>query len=157
MTAAAAAIAAAILQMQGHRPDAGGAIEVHARLLAGVIRAEAHDLDLDPFVIAALIARESRFDPHARGDAGDLGYMQIRRGGAIPASLAYLSDTALMHPRLNVRIGCHYLAAMIAACRGSVVEGLSRYHGGRCRTSEYARAILRAAAASQAPPEVATR
>ena len=43
-----------------------------------VIIAAASIYDMDPALIKAVIWRESRFNPDARGAAGELGLMQIR-------------------------------------------------------------------------------
>jgi soluble lytic murein transglycosylase len=149
------ALAAAILRLSGH-PDATGAPAVRARLLAVVVVEESARAGVDPFIVAAIIARESQFNQTAIGKRGELGLMQLLRGGAIPSGV-YLSDAALMHPRRNIHLGCAYLAKMICACGGDVRAGLSRYNGGRCRNSRYAREVLRAAGMAQSPPEVARK
>ena len=47
-----------------------------------VIIAAASIYDMDPALIKAVIWRESRFNPDARGAAGELGLMQIRDAAA---------------------------------------------------------------------------
>ena len=46
------------------------------------ILAAAKRYQVDPALVKAVVWRESRFDPDARGRAGELGLMQIRAAAA---------------------------------------------------------------------------
>ena len=48
----------------------------------GVIRTAAAQYGVDPALVKAVVWRESRFNPKARGAAGELGLMQIRAAAA---------------------------------------------------------------------------
>ncbi|MBT6449374.1 MAG: transglycosylase SLT domain-containing protein, partial [Verrucomicrobiales bacterium] len=47
-----------------------------------VIRAAAEHYDVEPALVKAVVWRESRFNPDARGTSGELGLMQIRAAAA---------------------------------------------------------------------------
>lgn len=150
------AIAAAILRLAGH-PAATGAPAVRARILAAVIVEEAARANVNPYLVVAIIQKESGFNPQARGDHGDLGLMQIRRVTAVPPKFAHLTDAALMQPRWNIRLGLMHLGVMIAACNGNMTGGLAKYNGGRCRSSPYAREVLRLCYTAATFTEIATK
>jgi soluble lytic murein transglycosylase len=71
-----------------------------------VIAAAARHYQLDPALIKALIWRESRFNPTARGRAGEMGLMQIREVAAMEGGFdpAYCFD-----PSTNIMAGSCYL------------------------------------------------
>ena len=108
-----------------------------APAIVEAIRAEAADAGLRPELLAALIYHESRFNPHARGAAGERGLCQILRGA--PWDIAG-----------NVRMGARILAAGIKA-EDSERLGAARFNGGPrgprvARCLRYADAVLRIAA-----------
>ncbi|MEM4248632.1 MAG: lytic transglycosylase domain-containing protein [Candidatus Nanoarchaeia archaeon] len=70
---------------------------------------------IDPCLVKAVIWRESRFNPNARGSKGEIGLMQIRmnysaadwsekNGIPIPC------EGVLFHPEINIEIGSWYLS-----------------------------------------------
>jgi len=142
----------ALLQL-GH-PARSAADVVRARLLAVQILDASEREDIDPVIVAAMIARESAFNAGARGGADDLGLMQIRRGGAVVGAGEALTDAALMLPPINLAFGVAYLARQRAACaRHGVtdpVSWISRYKGLAARPSRYSRGIVAAAARARA-------
>ncbi|WP_293364980.1 transglycosylase SLT domain-containing protein [Phenylobacterium sp.] len=149
----AAALALAILRLQ-HLPAVPGAAEVRARLLAPIILEAAAHRGLDPILIASVIQHESRFVRTARGSAGELGLMQIKRGTFATRGYEHLSDEALMFPRYNVMLGARHLARVRDVCAGKrgitdPLSWLSVYKGLRCRPSAYSRAIVAAADAAR--------
>ncbi|NOY74616.1 MAG: lytic transglycosylase domain-containing protein [Kiritimatiellaeota bacterium] len=94
---------------------------------------------VDPALIKAVIWRESRFDPNARGAKGEVGLMQIRpRNGAVEDwAVAYGLESPkvglLFNPELNLEIGTWYLARALRKWRGykhSVELALSEYNAG---------------------------
>jgi hypothetical protein len=113
--------------------------------VTAAIRTSAEKHQLPGRVIAAVAFHESQFNPLAVSNDGmDLGLMQVRRGGAIPARLESLSDRALQNVRLNISIGTSYLARMAKSCKGPPLYWLSRYNGRKCRPSPYSMAVLSA-------------
>lgn len=113
-------------------------------VVASTIRLEARRYNIDPFLVAALIQRESAYDPGARSSIGALGLMQILRHTAATRGYEDKTDAELMAPRINIRLGVKHLALWRRFCKGPDMHGaLSTYSGrGRCRPSTYSRAII---------------
>ena len=99
--------------------------------------------DLDPNLIRAIIWRESRFQPHARGLNKERGLMQVTPGVAEEwARLHHVPppdlDT-LFNPETNVVIGTWYFARMYRHWNGSdgvvtddpAAFALAEYNAGR--------------------------
>jgi soluble lytic murein transglycosylase-like protein len=123
------------------------------RLGRELVRVEA-ELGIDPLLVVAVMERESRFDPHARGVRGGLGLMQVRpvaaaevsAGGPIP------DERSIFEPATNVRLGSAYLARL-QDLFGDWELALTAYNmgptrlrellaAGRTPTYRYASAIL---------------
>ncbi len=81
-----------------------------------LLRAE-RELGLEPLLVLAVMAQESRFDPRARGPRGSLGLMQVRpfvgRDIAARTGRAWDGPETLLDPARNVELGITYLAEMI--------------------------------------------
>lgn len=80
-----------------------------------IIVAVARDTGIDPFLIRALIWRESKFDPMTHGTAADeRGLMQVTpMVGEMWAKANKISDFKpddLYDPNLNIRVGTWYLS-----------------------------------------------
>lgn len=88
----------------------------------------------DPYLVAAVIKHESKFDPYARSDGGALGLMQlmpqtaewIARQLGEPFTEDYLYD-----PALNIRYGVWYLAVLEDEFGGNDILALAAYNAGR--------------------------
>lgn len=97
---------------------------------------------LDPYLLAALVAQESTFDPVIRSSANAIGLMQIvpatgrqyaRRLGIKPFSTPRLTE-----PEINVRIGTTYFAELVAEF-GGVHYALASYNAGESRVRAWKR------------------
>ena len=82
-----------------------------------IVRGHARQYDLDAALLAAVIYRESKFDPDARSDSGAIGLMQL-----LPATaegIAQLTGGSrfevddLYDPEINVRFGSFYLRRLL--------------------------------------------
>lgn len=77
------------------------------------IRQVASEHDMDPALIKAVVWRESRFDPKARGTAGEIGLMQLRelaaREWAEANGIRDFEPTHLLNTRTNLLAGTWYL------------------------------------------------
>ena len=102
--------------------------------------------DVDPNLIRAVIMQESRFDPDARGDQGEIGLMQITRGVVKDwerennSKLA--SAGALYQPEVNIEIGTWYLGKALwhwNEHEEDVVLALIQYNAGRQRALKWER------------------
>ena len=85
---------------------------------------------VDPEVYNRLIAKESGWDPKARGKAGELGLSQIMlETGAKPGlGVTPIQDRA--DPVENLRFGAEYLGALIQEFGGDYTKALQAYNGG---------------------------
>ena len=97
---------------------------------------------LDPFVVAALVAQESNFDPVVRSHANAYGLMQIlpstgrqyaRKLGVRPFSTRRLTEA-----EVNVRLGTQIFADTIRKF-GGVHFALAAYNAGDSRVSRWQR------------------
>ncbi len=95
---------------------------------------------LDPYLVAALVAQESTFDPEIRSSADAWGLMQILpstgRQYARSLKIRPFSTASLTKPEINVRIGTTYLADLIKRF-GSVAPALASYNAGESRVSRW--------------------
>jgi soluble lytic murein transglycosylase-like protein len=78
----------------------------------------------------AVVTVESRYNPKARGSAGEIGLMQIK-----PDTARFLGfrgpDSALYHPATNVRWGMKYLAEAQRRGGGTVCGTILKYNAGQ--------------------------
>ena len=108
-----------------------------------VIRAYAHERDLDPALVAAVIYAESRFDPNVRSSAGAVGLMQIlpETGEFIARSTggSDFIEADLRDPDINVRYGTWLLDYLRDRYDGDVATALAAYHAGPGNVDEWRR------------------
>jgi membrane-bound lytic murein transglycosylase MltF len=108
--------------------------------LATAIAAEAQLAQLDPLLVLAVIAVESRFDVDAVSHQGARGLMQL-----MPATLrreaerARLAAGDLTDPVLNVRAGTRYLRRLLEDFRQDQDLALMAYNAGPQRISRLRR------------------
>jgi soluble lytic murein transglycosylase-like protein len=111
------------------------------RDLVGTAYREGERNGVDPLLIIAVMAVESRFNPIAESDAGAIGLMQV-----IPR---YHSDkfdatgnASVLNPHTNIRIGARLLKEYIRR-GGSQIAGLQLYNGAPGdATNAYANKVL---------------
>lgn len=82
-----------------------------------------------PISLALAVAHaESNFNPTARSSKGARGVMQIM---PLTAQGEYgIAPRLLWHPRLNIRLGLHFLKRLIRRYDGRIDLALSYYNGG---------------------------
>jgi soluble lytic murein transglycosylase-like protein len=96
--------------------------------IKALVAREAADLGVSVPLALAVAHAESNFDAQAESHAGARGVMQI-----MPATARgeYGIDPDLLwDPRINVRLGLHFLARLLRRYRGRVDLALSYYNGG---------------------------
>lgn len=85
-----------------------------AHSITSTIMLQANKYKLDPYIITAVIAGESSFNPHAIGSLGEVGLMQLRENTAkwicMKMGLAWHGKKSLKDPMTNIRIGTAYLS-----------------------------------------------
>ena len=95
---------------------------------------EARRHGLDPYLLVALVRQESAFDPRAVSAAQARGLMQLipptARRVARQLQLDRFSIDQLFLPRLNIRLGSHYLADRLAQFEGDVDRAVASYNAG---------------------------
>jgi soluble lytic murein transglycosylase len=100
------------------------------------IRRNATARDLDPYLIAALIAQESTFDPEARSSANAWGLMQLvpatGRRLARSVGIRRFRTAMLTQPDVNIRLGTTYFARLVDQF-GGVHLALASYNAGESR------------------------
>jgi len=105
----------------GREPELTGAI-VDEAYAAG------EALSMDPLLLLAVIAVESRFDPAARSGYGARGLMQVVPRFHREKLAEHGGEPALLDPRVNVLVGTEILRDSLRKTR-SLQAGLQRYAG----------------------------
>lgn len=100
---------------------------------------------VSPFLVKAVIARESAFNPWAVGAKGEIGLMQITKG-AVEDWERHTGQHCplpglLFDPRLNIEIGTWYLGRAVGSWRqhrDRDVLALAQYNAGRQNALKWA-------------------
>jgi len=100
---------------------------------------------VSPFLVKAVIRKESSFNPQARGAAGEIGLMQIT-DGAIKEWEKHTGRRApaagmFFDPRLNIEVGTWYLGRGLQRWRGyrdCEVLALAQYNAGPTHARRWA-------------------
>jgi len=96
--------------------------------ISRLVAAEARQIGV-PIALALAVARvESDFNPRAHSHKGARGVMQVMPNTAIGDY--GIHPDLLWEPRINVRLGLHFLKRLIHRYRGRVDLALSYYNGG---------------------------
>ncbi len=103
-----------------HKMDKASVKELVAR--------EAVNMGVPVSLALAVAHAESNFDPKAESHKGARGVMQIMPATA--KSEYGIRADRLWDPRLNVRLGLHFLGRLVKTYRGRVDLALSYYNGG---------------------------
>jgi soluble lytic murein transglycosylase len=101
-------------------------------VLAAIVR-ESRRQGLDPFMVAAVIEIESRFDPFAVSSAGAYGLMQLMPPTAkdlFAGRKAALKAAHLFNPVLNIELGTAYVAQLLRRFDGDLQRALIAYNAG---------------------------
>jgi soluble lytic murein transglycosylase len=101
-----------------------------------LIRKHSTARGLDPYVVAALIAQESTFDPEIRSVANAWGLMQIvpatGRSLATPLGIRRFTTSMLTNPETNIRMGTLYFSRLVQQF-GGTYYALASYNAGENR------------------------
>ncbi len=104
---------------------------------------EAQRFGFDPYFLLAVVERESRFNPRAKGRHGEIGLMQIKPDTAQWISERYgfpwMGAESLYQPAHNVRLGAAYFDFLRRSFRSDGRLYLSAYNLGPKRTREVLR------------------
>jgi soluble lytic murein transglycosylase len=106
-----------------------------------LVVAEARAGGVDPYLVAAVIRRESAFNATVTSSAGAIGLMQIMpqtgRGLAREVALQNYTPELLRQPELNVHLGVRYLSSLLRQYRGDIPLVLSAYNAGPARATRW--------------------
>jgi soluble lytic murein transglycosylase-like protein len=96
--------------------------------LMRLVAREARSLGVSPALALAVAHAESDFDPRALSHKGARGLMQIM---PLTAKSEYgIGPELLWNPRINTRLGLHFLRRLLVRYKGRVDLALSYYNGG---------------------------
>ena len=109
------------------------------RPLFEAVQTIAKERRIDPLLIVAIIAVESRFNPFAEGGSAR-GLMQIIPRYHMDKLPKGHGKNSLFDPVINVKVGAHVLDDAIRRS-GSLIAGLQSYNGSAHKVS-YARKVL---------------
>lgn len=105
-----------------------------------IVVGHAKNYDLDPALLAAVIYRESKFDPNARSSSGAIGLMQLlpdtAKGIAIHTGGKRFVVSDLRDPEINVRYGAFYLRRLVRKYE-NVGWALAAYNAGQANVDEW--------------------
>lgn len=147
-----AALALAIMECLGPARRANPGAEVRARLYAAQIEYVAVPARIDPYLVVALIERESGWHEGAVGKRGELGLGQLMPHSDATRGYDSHPSVLLMYP-VNIRLTVAWLVHVRAVCRTpdpalflSAYKGIKK-RGGKCVATGYSRAIVARAGA----------
>jgi soluble lytic murein transglycosylase len=99
------------------------------------VRGHAHNYDLNPALLAAVIDQESKFNADAKSSAGAIGLMQLQpataKGIAIRTGGSKFVLSDLYNPEINVRYGAWYLHHLLQKYGGDEKVALAAYNAGQ--------------------------
>ncbi len=107
---------------------------------ASIIREQAADKDLDPFLVAGVIYTESRFRDQT-SPVGAKGLMQL-----MPETADYIARKSggsefvqgdLASPEINIAYGCWYLRYLLDRYDGNELLAIAAYNGGEGKVDEW--------------------
>ncbi len=104
-----------------------------------LIEREATRQGLDPYLVAALIRQESRFERGAVSSAGARGLMQLMPATARRlAGAPRLPPERLHDPELNIRLGTRFVAELLRRFDGNLEKAVAGYNAGGTRVEGWA-------------------
>jgi soluble lytic murein transglycosylase len=108
------------------------------------IQAAARRYGVEPALVKAVVWRESKFNPKARGRAGEIGLMQIQedaaREWASAERLNNFNHEQCVDPATNTLAGTYYLRKMLrryASTDNPVPYALADYNAGRANVLKW--------------------
>ncbi len=85
---------------------------------------------VDPEIFTRLVAKESNWNPNAKGAAGEIGYTQIMAETGLNPGLGVTPIKDRSDPLDNLRFGAEYLGSLIEYYDGDYSKALMAYNGG---------------------------
>ena len=117
--------------------------EFAVRRYAPIAERMAHEFDVDPNLVLAVIGAESAGRPRARSRRGAIGLMQVMPATAAQLAreldMPPLTEKDLEDPETNVRLGTYYLSKLDKRFEGDRMLALAGYNAGPARVGEWQR------------------
>jgi soluble lytic murein transglycosylase len=134
-----AAISGSVIALEKTQPDWYAQLR-YPLPYEHIVVGHARNYDLDPALLAAVIYRESKFDPKAESSSGAIGLMQLlpdtARGIALhTGGNAFVVDD-LYDPEINVRYGSFYLRRLLSKYDDERLA-LAAYNAGQANVDEW--------------------
>ena len=106
-----------------------------------IVTGHSDNYGLDPALLAAVIYRESKFDPKAVSSSGAIGLMQLlpdtAEGIAQYTGGSRYRVEDLYDPEINVRYGAFYLKRLLRKYDGDVRLALAAYNAGQANVDRW--------------------
>lgn len=110
------------------------------------IQQKAHERELDPYLILAVIRQESLFDVRARSPAFALGLMQLLPTTAARVAkqigLAPPANEQLFDPDINVTLGTQYLRDLLQRYSNNWFKAIAAYNAGEAAVDRWEKEIV---------------
>lgn len=127
---AAAEQAVRAARARDEEPDREVLMLAYPRAFWTEIRTGAAALGVDPYLVAAVIREESRFDRRAISPARAVGLMQLLPSTATGVAGSAMSPETLMDASTNIALGVKFLAGLLRRYNGDAVLALAAYNAG---------------------------
>jgi soluble lytic murein transglycosylase len=105
------------------------------------IEQESAKNNLDPYMVASLIRQESEFNASAVSPANAWGLMQllpsVGRSMAKQEGDRHFSESQLLDPNTNIRLGTRYLGQMLSKFDGKPEYAFAAYNAGDDRVTDW--------------------
>ncbi len=101
---------------------------------------ESKEKDLDPFIVLGVIKRESDFNPHAKGAAGERGLGQLMENTARPVAenIGYVYDPdKLFDVRYNLKLTITQIGYLYNLYNRDIHKALTAYNRGQQGLIDY--------------------
>jgi len=93
--------------------------------------------EMDPYLVASVIFRESSFRKKIMGKRGEYGLMQILPGTFTKG----LGSEELLNVRTNIRVGIGQLHHWRITCGSDQDVWISAFNAGKCKKTSYANQV----------------
>ncbi|HEX4353354.1 MAG TPA: lytic transglycosylase domain-containing protein, partial [Polyangiales bacterium] len=99
-------------------------------------------------LVYAVIRKESAYNPNVVSSADAIGLMQLiertAKSNAQELAVPHFERSMLYEPAMNVLLGSHYLAKLIARYRGHAVPAIAAYNAGEHKVDPWLKRAARA-------------
>ncbi len=136
-----AAVTAAILSLVPQWKSESAHIRAEKYATIIVEESQAVQPPIDPFLVVAIIFKESSFRAQIKGKKGEVGLMQIMPRGTLTRSI---TKESLTDVRPNIRVGVGHLHYWQERCGSNNTDiWLSAFNAGKCKRTKYAKRVRR--------------